>query len=169
MCVLKCVCVCVRARARACVCVCVRVMCVWCLCGGVEFASARVRATLALTPYLMNTFVLRACSRLGRVIVGRFEDKMEGDPFHASGFITAFSQLNVQQQGAFTLTARTFAGDLAELERILAELELDIPQVIAQYAPLPGTPPLSAVGLARLQIGTCRQLAAHARSPVLQR
>ena len=60
---------------------------------------------------------------------------MEGDPFHSSGFITAFSQLNIQQQGAFTLTARTFAGDLAELERILAELEIDAPHVAASIPP----------------------------------
>jgi hypothetical protein len=37
--------------------------------------------------------------------------------------------LTVQQQGAFTLTARTFAGDLAELERILADLDIDAPDI----------------------------------------
>ena len=60
-----------------------------------------------------------------RVLCGRFEGKLEGDPFHSSGFITAFSHLTVQQQGAFTLTARTFSGDLAELERTLADLDID--------------------------------------------
>jgi len=55
----------------------------------------------------------------------KFEGKLEGDPFHSSGFITAFSHLTVQQQGAFTLTARTFSGDLAELERTLADLDID--------------------------------------------
>jgi transcription initiation factor TFIIIB Brf1 subunit/transcription initiation factor TFIIB len=57
----------------------------------------------------------------------KFEGTIEGDPFHSSGLITAFSHLTVQQQGAFTLTARTFPGDLAELERILADLDMDGP------------------------------------------
>ena len=66
---------------------------------------------------------------------------MEGDPFYSSGFITAFSHLTVQQQGAFTLTARTFAGDLAELERMLAELDVDAavkPQTAAAAAAVVG-------------------------------
>lgn len=66
----------------------------------------------------------------------RFEGKLEGDPFHSSGFITAFSHLTVQQQGAFTLTARTFSGDLAELERTLADLDIDA----AVYIPRPMSP-----------------------------
>jgi hypothetical protein len=64
----------------------------------------------------------------------KFEEKLEGDPYHASGFITAFSQISVQQQGAFTLTARTFAGELAELERILGELDLDAPNTASDGA-----------------------------------
>ena len=55
----------------------------------------------------------------------KFDDKLEGDPFYGSGFITAFSHLTVEQQCAFTLTARTSPGDLADLERILADLDLD--------------------------------------------
>jgi hypothetical protein len=39
-------------------------------------------------------------------VAHRFEEKLEGDPFHSSGFITAFSHVTVQQQGAFTLTGR---------------------------------------------------------------
>jgi hypothetical protein len=64
----------------------------------------------------------------------KFEEKLEGDPYYASGFITAFSQISVQQQGAFTLTARTFAGELAELERILGELDLDPPNTASDGA-----------------------------------
>ena len=64
----------------------------------------------------------------------KFEEKLEGDPYYASGFITAFSQISVQQQGAFTLTARTFAGELAELERILGELDLDPPNTVSDGA-----------------------------------
>ena len=43
--------------------------------------------------------------------------------------------MSIQQQGAFTLTARTFPGDLAELERIMAELEIDAPHVVPSYLP----------------------------------
>lgn len=68
---------------------------------------------------------------------GRFDGKLEGDPFHSSGFITAFSHLTVQQQGAFTLTARTFAGDLAELERTLSDLDLDAPVFSPPLGPTP--------------------------------
>lgn len=64
----------------------------------------------------------------------KFEEKLEGDPYYASGFITAFSQISVQQQGAFTLTARTFAGELAELERILGDLDLDPPNTASDGA-----------------------------------
>ena len=32
----------------------------------------------------------------------KFDDKLEGDPFYGSGFITAFSHLTVEQQCAFT-------------------------------------------------------------------
>ena len=70
------------------------------------------------------TFV---AARLSHRRLSRFEDKLEGDPYYASGFITAFSQISVQQQGAFTLTARTFAGELAELERILGDLDIEPP------------------------------------------
>ncbi len=55
----------------------------------------------------------------------RFEDPIPDDPFQAAGFITAFSQISVQQLGAFTLTARTFPGELADLERILTDFNLD--------------------------------------------
>ncbi len=55
----------------------------------------------------------------------RFDDPIPDDPFQSAGFITAFSQISVQQLGAFTLTARTFPGELADLERILTDFNLD--------------------------------------------
>lgn len=53
------------------------------------------------------------------------EEQLADDPFHSTGFITAFSQTNLQPMGAFTLTARTFPGDLAELERVLGDIGMD--------------------------------------------
>mmetsp|Transcript_43509 Transcript_43509/g.137620 ORF Transcript_43509/g.137620 Transcript_43509/m.137620 type:complete len:539 (-) Transcript_43509:312-1928(-) len=76
----------------------------------------------------------------------KFDSNVEGDPFHAAGFITAFSQVSLQQQGAFTLTARTFPGDLAELERLLHDLDVDCPVSAKQQqaaAALTGVKPKS--------------------------
>jgi len=56
----------------------------------------------------------------------KFPPGLDGDPFHATGLITVFSHMSIQQQGAFTLTARTFPGDFAELERLLHELDIEI-------------------------------------------
>jgi transcription initiation factor TFIIB len=56
----------------------------------------------------------------------KFPQGLEGDPFHATGLITVFSHMSIQQQGAFTLTSRTFPGDFAELERLLHDLEIDV-------------------------------------------
>jgi hypothetical protein len=53
------------------------------------------------------------------------ESQLKNDPFDSTGFITAFSQSSLQPMGAFTLTSRTFPGDLAELERMLGELGID--------------------------------------------
>ncbi len=94
------------------------------------------RATAPAPSPRALTFV---AARLSRRRLGRFEDKLEGDPYYASGFITAFSQISVQQQGAFTLTARTFAGELAELERILGDLDLEPPVRAASAVWLPTT------------------------------
>jgi hypothetical protein len=59
------------------------------------------------------------------LFLDRFDDPIPEDPFQSAGFITAFSQISVQQLGAFTLTARTFPGELADLERVLTDFNLE--------------------------------------------
>ncbi|GLJ29927.1 hypothetical protein SUGI_0591680 [Cryptomeria japonica] len=46
---------------------------------------------------------------------------MEDDPFENTGFITAFSAWSLDRTPLYTVTATTFCGYLAELERVLLE------------------------------------------------